>query len=146
MGNTFGKRSKEKLATCHPDLQLIANESLKVSRMDFGISEGNRSIEKQLEYFYTGKSKVDGIKIKGKHNYQPSLAFDLYAYISGKPHLAFNVANLAYLGGVLTATANRLLNEGKITHKLRWGFNWDMDGEIGTDQRFQDMPHFEILK
>ena len=144
--HTFGSRSKEKLYTCHIDLQLIAEESLKVSQMDFGISEGHRSIEKQLEYFYTGRSKVDGIKIKGKHNYQPSLAFDIYAYIPGKPRLAYNVANLSYLGGVITATAQRLLNECRITHRLRWGFDWDMDGEIGTDQTFQDMPHFELKK
>ncbi len=146
MSYQFGKRSKEKLAQCHSDLQLIATESLKVSSMDFGVSEGHRTIEKQQEYFNSGKSKVDGIKIKGKHNYQPSLAIDIYAYIPGKPKLAFNTSNLAYLGGVLTATAKRLLNEGKISHRLRWGFNWDMDGEIGTDQRFQDMPHFELKK
>lgn len=146
MSYVFGKRSKEKLSQCHPDLQLIAEEALKVSSMDFGVSEGHRSLEKQMEYFNSGRSKVDGIKIKGKHNYQPSLAFDIYAYISGKPKLAYNTSNLAYLGGVITATAKRLLNEGKITHRLRWGFNWDMDGEIGTDQRFQDMPHFELKK
>ena len=140
----FGTRSKEKLSQCHKDLQLIADESLKVSQVDFGVSEGHRTVEKQQEYFNSGKSKVDGIKIKGKHNYQPSLAFDIYAYVSGKPKLAFSQTYLSYLGGVITATAKRLLNEGKITHKVRWGYNWDMDGEIGTDQRFQDMPHFEL--
>ncbi len=74
MNYVFGKRSKEKLAQCHADLQLIANEALKVSRMDFGISEGHRTIEKQQEYFHAGKSKVDGIKIKEKNNYQPKQA------------------------------------------------------------------------
>lgn len=146
MSYIFGKRSKEKLSQCHKDLQIIAEEALKVSDMDFGVSEGHRSLEKQMEYFNSGKSKVDGVKIKGKHNYQPSLAIDIYAYIPGKPKLAFNTKNLAYLGGVLTSVAKRLLHEGKITHRLRWGFNWDMDGEIGTDQRFQDMPHFELKK
>lgn len=142
----FGNRSKEKLSQCHQDLQLIAEESLRVSQVDFGVSEGHRTIEKQQEYFRTGRSKVDGIKVKGKHNYQPSLAIDIYASVSGKPKLAFNPTYLSYLGGVLTSVAKRLLNDGKITHKLRWGYNWDMDGEIGTDQRFQDMPHFELKK
>lgn len=142
----FSNRSKTKLASCHSDLQLISEESLRVSQVDFGISEGHRSVEKQLEYYNTGKSKIDGIKKKGKHNYQPSLAFDIYAYVSGKPELSFNMTYLAYLGGVITATAERLLNEGRISHKIRWGYNWDSDGEIGTDQRFQDMPHFELIK
>lgn len=144
MSYTFGNRSKEKLATCHHDLQLVMEESLKVSVVDFGVSEGNRSVEKQQEYFRTGKSKVDGIKIVGKHNMQPSWAADIYAYVAGKPSLAFNKTYLTYLGGVITSVAQRLLNEGKITHKIRWGFNWDSDGEIGTDQTFQDLPHFEL--
>lgn len=144
MSYVFGNRSKSRLATCHKDLQLIAEEALKVSEVDFGVSEGHRSLEKQMEYYNSGKSKVDGVKIKGKHNYQPSLAFDIYAYISGKPKLAYSQTYLAYLGGVITSVAKRLLNEGRITHRVRWGFNWDMDGEIGTDQRFQDLPHFEL--
>ena len=146
MSFTFGKRSREKLSQCHPDLQLIAEESLKLSSIDFGISEGHRSVEKQQEYFRTGKSKVDGIKKKGKHNYQPSLAFDFYAYIPGKPSEAFSMHNLTYLAGVITATARRLYNEGKITHQLRWGANWDRDGEILTDQDFDDAPHVELKK
>ncbi len=142
----FGNRSKEKLATCHVDLQLIAEEALKVSQVDFGISEGHRTIEKQQEYFNTGKSKVDGIKIKGKHNYQPSLAFDFYAYVPGKPTLAFNQIYLSYIGGVITSVGQRLLNEGKISHRVRWGANWDGDSEIATDQKFQDFPHIELIK
>lgn len=146
MSYQFGNRSKTKLASCHQDLQLIAEESLKVSMVDFGVSEGHRSVEKQLEYFNTGKSKIDGIIKKGKHNYQPSMAFDFYAYVKGKPKLAFNTTYLVYLMGVITATANRLLNEGRISHKIRSGYNWDGDGEIGTDQRFQDIPHMELIK
>jgi len=146
MSYKFGNRSNRNLATCHVDLQLIAEESLKISQVDFGVSEGHRSVEKQLEYFNTGKSKIDGVNKKGKHNYQPSLAMDIYAYVSGKPKLSFNPTYLAYLGGVITATAQRLLNEGRISHKVRWGYNWDSDGEIGTDQRFNDLPHFELIK
>jgi len=142
----FGKRSNEKISTCHPDMQLILRESLKVSQVDFGVSEGHRSLEKQLEYFNTGKSKVDGVKIKGKHNYQPSLAADIYAYVKGKGHLAFNKTYLVYLMGVITSVAQRLYNEGKISHVVRSGYNWDSDGEIGTDQTFQDLPHYELLK
>ena len=146
MSYTFGNRSKEKLTSIHPDLQLIFEESLKVTQVDFGVSEGHRAVEKQLEYFNTGKSKIDGINKKGKHNSQPSMAGDIYAYVSGKPKLAYSIAYLSYLGGVITATAKRLLNEGRITHKVRWGYNWDSDGEIGTDQRFQDLPHYELIK
>src|SRR3990167_5347863 len=145
MAYSFGNRSKVKLASCHKDLQIIAEEAIKVSMVDFGISEGHRTLEKQLEYFSTGKSKIDGIKKKGKHNQSPANAFDFYAYIPNKPELSFDIRYLCYLVGVITATAQRLLNEGRITHKVRSGANWDSDGELLTDQDFDDLPHVEIV-
>jgi peptidoglycan L-alanyl-D-glutamate endopeptidase CwlK len=138
----FSKRSESNLKTCHKDLQKIASEAIRVSRIDFGISEGYRSVEKQQEYFNQGKSKVDGIKIKGKHNYNPSMAFDIYAYVGGKA--VWETKHLCYLGGMIVGIAEMLLAKGEITHKLRWGGNWDMDGEIISDQTFQDLPHFEL--
>ena len=104
----FGKRSLRHINTCHEDLQIILHEAIKDSRMDFGVSEGYRSIERQEFLFNTGKSKVR----KGKHNFDPSQAVYIYAYIPGKRGLAYNIANLAYLGGVITSTAKRLLREG----------------------------------
>lgn len=140
---TFGKKSQEKINTCHKDLQLIFKESLKVSMVDFGVSEGNRSLKKQKEYFDKGLSKIDGVNRKGKHNYTPSMAGDIYAYVKNKPGHAYDLNYLLYLGGVITSTAKRLLNEGKVTHKLRWGANFDRDNEI-LEQAFDDAPHYEL--
>lgn len=142
----FGKRSRKAIDTCHPDLQLIFEESLKVSMVDFGVTEGHRPIELQQQYFREGKSKIDGVNKKGKHNLIPSEAGDIYVFVPGKPKLAYNATYLAYVGGVISATANRLYQEGRISHRHRWGYNWDGDGEIGTDQTFQDLPHHEIIK
>lgn len=142
----FGDRSKKNLATCHEDLQLIANEAIKNTDIDFGISEGHRSVERQNQLFKEGKSKIDGINKMGKHNYNPSLAFDIYVYVSGKKELAYDIKHLCYLGGRLKDTASRLYAEDKISHLLRWGGNWDGDGEIIYDQSFQDLPHFELKK
>jgi peptidoglycan L-alanyl-D-glutamate endopeptidase CwlK len=141
----FGKRSIEQLATCHKDLQLIAQEALKTSFIDFGISEGHRSLEKQLQYFREGKSKVDGIRTKGKHNYNPSLAFDMYAYIPGKPEMAYDVPYLTYLVIHIIETANKLKKEGLITHEVRSGADWDKDKIYLSDQSFDDLPHIELV-
>ena len=35
--------------------------------------------------------------------------------------------------------------EGKITHKLRWGGNWNGDGLIVEGQSLVDLPHFELI-
>lgn len=138
----FGETSQARLTTCHNDLQLIMNEAIKYSNVDFGIAEGHRSIELQQKYFKEGKSKVDGIKVKGKHNYNPSLAADIYLWINGKA--SWNAETLTYVAGFIEATARQLYRNGNIEHLIRWGGNWDKDGEILSDQSFDDRPHFEL--
>ena len=142
----FGNRSKENLATCHEDLKLIANEAIKITPIDFGVSEGYRSVKRQKQLFDEGKSKIDGINRKGKHNYNPSLAFDIYIYVKGKKSLAYDEKHLTFVAGILIAVAKRLYSDGKISHILRYGGNWDGDGELIYDQSFQDLPHFELKK
>jgi peptidoglycan L-alanyl-D-glutamate endopeptidase CwlK len=141
--NSFSKTSKAKLNTCHIDLQTIMEVSIRYSKIDFGIAEGHRSLEKQQLYYNQGKSKIDGVIRKGKHNYQPSMAVDIYAYVAGKAR--WSKTDLMYLTGVIDTVASMLLEEGRITHKIRFGSNWDMDGEFITDQTFQDLPHIELI-
>ena len=140
----FGWSSQSKLETCHKDLQLVMAESLKVSFIDFGVSEGHRSAERQQELFKQNKTKIDGVNLFGKHNNYPSKAADIYPFINGKADYSFNA--LCYLAGVIQGVAGRLLEDWTITHYIRWGGNWDNDGVILTDQRFDDLPHFELVK
>lgn len=142
----FGSKSLDQLATCEADLQLIALESIKVSTVDFGINEGHRSVERQKELFDKGWSRIDGINKKGKHNHFPSKAFDIKIYVAGKSSLAYDKVHLAHVGGVILTTAKRLFDEGLVSHELRYGGNWDGDGELLYDQTLQDLPHFELLK
>lgn len=149
MGFKFGTRSLEQLETCHPDLQLILRTSISISPVDFGISEGHRSIERQHKLFLEGKSKVDGINKKGKHNVYPSEAADIYIYHTDpaiRRKLAYSVPHLSYVAGIIMATAMVLHTQEKIEHLIRWGANWDGDGIIADDQAFDDFPHFELIK
>jgi len=138
----FSNTSKKRLATCHKDLQLIMNTAIKYSDIDFGIAEGHRSVEKQHQYFLEGKSKIDGIKRKGKHNYTPSLAADIYLWINNKA--SWDKETLSYVQGFIMGISEMLLAQNKITHRLRWGGNFDMDGEI-LEQSFDDRPHVELI-
>tara|TARA_R110002020_G_scaffold17376_4_gene61107 strand:- start:2042 stop:2470 length:429 start_codon:yes stop_codon:yes gene_type:complete len=139
----FSPTSLLRLATCHEDLQLIFKVSILTSRIDFGIAEGHRSIGKQLEYFRAGKSKIDGVEKKGKHNYTPSMAVDIYAYYNGSAK--WDKESLCYLAGHIIAVADQLFGEGQVGFKIRWGGNWSNDGVIVHDQTFDDLPHFELV-
>lgn len=145
----FGKRSIDNLNTCHIDLQKVMQLSIRISYVDFGISEGHRSIDRQNKLFKEGKSKIDGVSKKGKHNFNPSLAVDIYTYhpdLETRRKLAYDKVHLAYIGGVIQASAKILYDDGEISHLIRSGFNWDKDGVIGLDQSFDDYPHHELYK
>jgi peptidoglycan L-alanyl-D-glutamate endopeptidase CwlK len=144
MSFKFSKTSRERLQTCHPDLILIMNEALRASMIDFGIAEGHRSVEKQQQYYKEGKTTIDGVNKKGKHNYMPSLAVDVYAYVDGRA--SWTERDLNYLAGLFDGIAHELRKDELITHGIRWGGNWDMDGVILDDQEFDDLPHIELIK
>ena len=75
---SYSDTSLKKLATCHDDIILICNTVINI--MDVSIREGNRTLEKQQEYFNKGYSKCDGINKRSYHQYTPSMAVDIVPY------------------------------------------------------------------
>lgn len=147
----FGKKSSAKLSTCHRDLQTILRVAIKNCPVDFGVHEGQRSDEKQLEYFLSGASRIDPRipeqKAKGKHLCEPSEAADIHvAEKHNGKSLAWDDVHLGFLGGYLISTSHHLYKQGEVNHVLRWGGDWDNDGVIALDQRLKDLPHFELIK
>lgn len=125
----FGKRSKEKLSECHPDLQRLFNEVIK--HIDCSILEGYRDEKTQNEYFRQNKSKLKFPN--GKHNTSPSRAVDVAPY-----PIDWSDRNRFYhFGGLVRGIA------ATMGIKLRWGGDWDGDNNF-KDQSFHDLPHFEL--
>lgn len=150
---SFGKQSAERLATCHKDLQVIMNEVIKL--YDFSVLEGIRTTEQQQKYFAEGKSQLDGIKKKSNHQGKidevgnlVSYAVDIMPYKTGTNAFSGKITDnnrFYFLAGIVYAIAERLKSEGKITHSIRWGGDWDGDHQY-DDENFMDLPHFEIVK
>lgn len=160
--HTFGEESMKQYRTLHPDLQLILAHTLIGCEIDFSLTEGYRSPEKQFEYFKQGRiqdqggnwivanaskiiTNVDGYKVIGLHNHNPSMAVDIAIHVPNKPALTYDKAHLAYLAGSMLRIADKLFTEKRITHKLRWGGNWEKDGDL-TNSKLYDSPHFELYK
>jgi len=153
----FGKRSKSEVATCTDDIQKVLNLSIKRSKVDFGVSEGHRPVEKQQDYYAIGRTtelhripitNIDGVSKLGKHNFSPSEAFDIYIYTTQnqfKESIIWNTMHLSYVAGVIDSCAKELYEKGEISTLIRWGGNWDGDGVIQFDQTFNDKPHFESI-
>lgn len=140
---SFGDRSSFELSTCDERLQRVAKRALDYGVMDFSVIDGRRTTDEQIKLHRAGKSKLDGVNRKSKHQADPpdlSRAMDLMPYpgeVNGvsvwKDKQRFSV-----LAGLVMAAA---AEEGVA---LRWGGDWDGDGN-NADSSFHDMPHFELL-
>lgn len=132
----FGIRSLTNLGQAHKDLQVIFKEVIK--QFDCTVICGHRSKEAQNKAYSDGFSKVQ--YPNSKHNSIPSMAVDVVPY-----PIDWKDTNRMYLfNGFVLATAIRLKEEGKITHDLRLGSDWDSDTQV-NDHRFIDLPHFELM-
>lgn len=139
----FGSRSTAELETCRPELQRVAHRALGYGVMDFSVTDGRRTTEEQIKLHRQGRSTLDGVTRKSKHQAGPpqlSRAMDLMPYpgtVNGvnvwKDKQRFSV-----LAGLILAAA---AEEGVA---IRWGGDWDGDGN-NADSNFHDMPHFELI-
>ena len=127
----FGKRSKERLATCEKDLQMVFNEVIK--HVDCSVLEGHRGKDRQNSLYEDGKTKVR--YPNGRHNASPSCAVDVTPY----PVDWADRERQTLFAGFVLGVANQMGIE------LRWGGDWDQDFEV-KDNRFDDFPHFELKK
>lgn len=131
----FGLTSRKRLDTCHQDLQAIFEEVVK--GFDCAILCGHRDEVGQMLAYESGKSQLPWPD--SKHNTYPSMAVDVAPW-----PLDWNDRGAFYmLAGYVLCTADRLKAEGKITHSLRYGGDWNGDHHT-KDQRFDDLPHFEL--
>jgi peptidoglycan LD-endopeptidase CwlK len=126
---SFSAKSKERLETCHPDLQKLFNEVVK--HYDCSILCGYRSEEDQEEAVRNGFSKAPFPN--SKHNYFPSLAVDVVPFpIDWKDRGRF-----LHFAGFVLATAKQLGIE------IRCGADFNGDLNFKNDSFF-DAPHFEL--
>ncbi|MHA2350719.1 MAG: M15 family metallopeptidase [Candidatus Thorarchaeota archaeon] len=128
---SFGKKSYKVYETLDPRLQDVVNLAIKI--MDFSLLSGYRGKAEQDRYFKMGTSLKQFPE--SKHNRHPSIAVDLAPY----PIDWTDTQRFYVLAGVMLACALVC----KV--KLRWGGDWDSDGDL-QDQSFQDLGHFEIVE
>jgi hypothetical protein len=126
----FGKRSKERLATCDERLQRVFNEV--INYVDCSVLEGHRNEERQNQLYEEGKTKVK--YPNGRHNANPSRACDVVPYpVDWNDRERFHL----FAGFVLGIAYSMDI-------ALRWGGDWNQNFEV-DDNQFDDFPHFELI-
>lgn len=132
----FSSTSKERLASCHHDLQVLFNEV--IIHIDCTVIIGIRSEAEQNLAFKEGASDLEFPL--SKHNRIPSQGVDVAPY----PIKWKKIKRFYYFGGFVNGIADRLFAEGKMSHRIRWGGDWDGDNDF-SDQKLNDLVHFGLL-
>lgn len=133
----FSKLSLSKLSTCHPELQLLFTEVIKLR--DCQVLEGFRGQAAQDAAYAAGNSKLKWPN--GNHNKSPSYAVDVTPY----PMPAWSkTADFVYFGGFVTGVAAMLYLAGKMKYRIRYGGDFNRNDRI-TDSTFLDAVHFELV-
>lgn len=134
--STFSKTSRERLSTCHPDLQKVMNEVIK--HWNCTILEGVRSLERQQQLVDSGASKT----LNSKHLPDTngfSRAVDAAPWFSTAPHIRWDdLHEFYYFAGFVLGIAQSL------GIKLRYGGDWNSDKQV-TKENFKDLVHFELI-
>lgn len=137
--NSYSKNSDDRLNTCHPDLIHICRKLLKY--FDHSVYEGYRGKEEQNHYLAIGRSKVK--YPNGKHNKKPAMAVDIAPYPREKKEKC-RIAKYNIMTGHFFQIAAELYEAGVITHKIRWGGDWNMDDNLSNNS-WDDLAHFELI-
>ena len=128
----YSQKSLDKLDEVHEDLRLVFLEVIKLTPIDFGITEGMRSLERAEQLKQEGLSKAGS---KSKHCL--GKAVDIVCY-NGKDvtwDLDFYEAVAQVVGEV-----SELLEI-----PIRWGGSWKTgDFKLNRDMKFIDAVHFEL--
>lgn len=145
----LSQRSVDKLAGVNPQLVAVVKRAIELSTIDFGVSEGLRTLETQKKYVAAGKSQT----LKSKHI--EGRAVDLVAYVDGAVSWELNLYD-----NIADAVAKAAKELGL---PIRWGAAWNvpditkwngtmesaMNHYVDTRRKegqrpFIDAPHFEI--
>lgn len=124
---SFSARSRERLATCHPDLIRLMNEAISTapSDMDFTILCGFRNKSDQDAAVAAGNSTTPWPR--SRHNATPSQAVDIAPY----PVDWNDLGRFRKLSAHIKATAARL------GIPIEWGGDWKSP---------VDMPHYQLRR
>lgn len=150
MSFQLSNRSLKKLVGVHPDLVRVVKQAIILSPIDFAVTEGLRTIERQRMLVEAGAS----LTMNSQHLI--GRAVDLAAFVDGK--VRWDWPLYYKLAQAMKAAANYCMVE------VKWGGVWDkkMNEYLGSPaeefdnyvirmhkaekQAFTDGPHFELAR
>ena len=123
MSFALGNKSRVNLNGVHPDLVRVVELAIKKTPVDFTVTEGLRTIERQKQLVAAGASKTLSSRHITGH------AVDLAALIDGKVEWSWPLYSQI-------ATAMKQA-AAELNIQIEWGGDW---------KTFKDGPHFQLSR
>lgn len=117
----FSQRSENNLKRVNPDLVKIVRRALQLSPVDFGITEGLRTVERQRQLVAAGKSQTMNSRHISGH------AVDVFAYPTSAGSWEWK-----YYEQIATAFKQAAK---ELNIPVEWGGDW---------KTLKDGPHFQL--
>jgi peptidoglycan LD-endopeptidase CwlK len=146
----LSRRSLDKLEGIDERLQAVVKQAITLTKTDFGVIQGMRTLEQQKELVAKGASQT----MKSKH--LEGKAFDIMAFINGRASWELNLYD-----DLADAVKEAAIIVGV---PMRWGAAWHIDDIRKWDgtmeeamnayvdlrrsqgkRPFIDGPHFELM-
>ena len=121
MSFSLSNRSKQNLKGVHPDLQAVVYRAIKISPIDFAVTEGVRSVEKQKLLFDSGASQT----MRSRH--LDGHAVDLAAWAGGEVRWDWTLYDILNVAMKQAAA--------ELGVPLEWGGDWTT---------WKDGPHWQL--
>lgn len=121
MSFILSERSIRRLEGVHPDLVRVVKRAIEITPVDFAVTEGLRTKEKQEQLVKAGASKT----MRSRH--LTGHAVDLAAVIGSE--VRWDWALYPQLANAMKSAANEL------NVPIEWGGDW---------KTFKDGPHFQL--
>lgn len=119
----FSSRSLRNLEGVHPDLVAVAHRALQLTEVDFLVTEGLRTREKQIELVRAGASRTTRSRHLTGH------AIDVAAWVAGGVRWDWPLYE------ELSRAFKQAAAELKVP--IVWGGDW---------KSFRDGPHYELSR
>ena len=119
----FSSRSLRNMEGVHPDLVAVAHRALQLTEVDFLVTEGLRTMEKQIELVRAGASRTTRSRHLTGH------AIDVAAWVAGGVRWDWPLYE------ELSKAFKQAAAELKVP--IVWGGDW---------KSFKDGPHYELSR
>lgn len=119
----FSSRSLRNMEGVHPDLVAVAHRALEITEIDFLVTEGLRTMEKQIELVRAGASRTTRSRHLTGH------AIDIAAWVAGS--VRWDWPLYEELSRAFKQAASEL------NVPIVWGGDW---------KSFRDGPHYELSR